>query len=82
MLVGQATALQTIFTSLARRAQEQSSQRNLEAFSRACIESAGTEPGDHIGIGGLEVSSASYVCKTGQHCPQAATGEQRRGGWR
>ncbi len=32
MLVGQATALQTIFTSLARRAQAQTSQRNLEAF--------------------------------------------------
>ena len=32
MLVGQATALQTIFTSLARRAQEQSSQRKREAF--------------------------------------------------
>ena len=32
MLIGQATALQTIFTSLARRAQEQTSQRNLEAF--------------------------------------------------
>ncbi len=32
MLVGQATALQTIFTSLARRAQVQQSQRNLEAF--------------------------------------------------
>ena len=32
MLVGQATALQTIFTSLARRVQEQSSQRKREAF--------------------------------------------------
>ena len=32
MLVSQATALQTIFTSLARRAQDQTSQRNLEAF--------------------------------------------------
>ncbi|MFM9428616.1 hypothetical protein RCH10_005079 [Variovorax sp. GrIS 2.14] len=32
MLVGQATALQTIFVSLARRAQLQQSQRNLEAF--------------------------------------------------
>lgn len=32
MLVGQATALQTIFTSLARRAQVQTQQRNLEAF--------------------------------------------------
>lgn len=32
MLVGQATALQTIFTSLTRRAQVQESQRNLEAF--------------------------------------------------
>lgn len=32
MLVGQATALQTIFCSLARRAQVQTSQRNLEAF--------------------------------------------------
>ena len=32
MLISQATALQTIFTSLARRAQEQTTQRNLEAF--------------------------------------------------
>ena len=32
MLIGQATALQTIFTSLAKRAQAQTSQRNLEAF--------------------------------------------------
>lgn len=32
MLVSQATALQTIFTSLARRAQEQEYQKNLEAF--------------------------------------------------
>lgn len=32
MLVGQATALQTIFTSLARRAQLQDTQRNFEAF--------------------------------------------------
>jgi hypothetical protein len=32
MLVGQATALQTIFTSLVRRAQVQTHQRNLEAF--------------------------------------------------
>ena len=32
MLIGQATALQTIFTSLAKRAQTQTSQRNLEAF--------------------------------------------------
>ena len=32
MLIGQATALQTIFTSLALRAQAQTSQRNLEAF--------------------------------------------------
>ena len=32
MLVSQATALQTIFTSLARRAQEQQYQKNLEAF--------------------------------------------------
>ena len=32
MLIGQATALQTIFTSLARRAQLQDTQRNLEAF--------------------------------------------------
>ena len=32
MLVSQATALQTIFTSLSRRAQDQTSQRNLEAF--------------------------------------------------
>ena len=32
MLISQATALQTIFTSLARRAQNQTSQRNLEAF--------------------------------------------------
>lgn len=32
MLIGQATALQTIFTSLARRAQAQEYQRNLEAF--------------------------------------------------
>lgn len=32
MLVGQAMALQTMFVSLARRAQRQSQQRNLEAF--------------------------------------------------
>ena len=32
MLVAQATALQTIFTNLARRAQAQQYQRNLEAF--------------------------------------------------
>ena len=32
MLVSQATALQTIFTNLARRAQVQTHQRNLEAF--------------------------------------------------
>ena len=32
MLVSQATALQTVFTSLARRAQEQEYQKNLEAF--------------------------------------------------
>ena len=32
MLIGQATALQTIFTSLARRAQSQEYQKNLEAF--------------------------------------------------
>lgn len=32
MLVSQATALQTIFTSLARRAQAQEYQKNLEAF--------------------------------------------------
>ncbi|MEJ8855813.1 hypothetical protein WKW79_14615 [Variovorax robiniae] len=32
MLTGQAVALQTIFTSLARRAQAQTYQRNLEAF--------------------------------------------------
>lgn len=32
MLISQATALQTIFTSLARRAQVQQSQKNLEAF--------------------------------------------------
>lgn len=32
MLISQATALQTIFTSLARRAQDQQSQRHLEAF--------------------------------------------------
>ena len=32
MLLGQATALQTIFTSLARRAQVQTHQRHLEAF--------------------------------------------------
>lgn len=32
MLVGQATALQSLFTSLARRAQAQQSQRHLEAF--------------------------------------------------
>ena len=32
MLISQATALQTIFTSLARRAQEQEYQKNLEAF--------------------------------------------------
>ena len=32
MLLSQATALQTIFTSLARRAQSQEYQRNLEAF--------------------------------------------------
>lgn len=32
MLISQATTLQTIFTSLARRAQNQQSQRNLEAF--------------------------------------------------
>ena len=32
MLVSQATALQTMFTSLARRAQEQEYQKNLEAF--------------------------------------------------
>ena len=32
MLVSQATALQTIFTSLARRAQSQEYQKNLEAF--------------------------------------------------
>jgi hypothetical protein len=32
MLVSQATGLQSIFTSLARRAQAQTSQRNLEAF--------------------------------------------------
>lgn len=32
MLTGQAIALQTIFTSLARRAQKQEYQRNLEAF--------------------------------------------------
>jgi len=32
MLIGQATALQTIFSSLALRAQAQTSQRNLEAF--------------------------------------------------
>ena len=32
MLISQATALQTIFTSLARRAQEQEYQKNLESF--------------------------------------------------
>ena len=32
MLVGQATVLQSLFTSLARRAQAQQSQRHLEAF--------------------------------------------------
>ena len=32
MLLGQATALQTIFTSLAKRAQKQEYQKNLEAF--------------------------------------------------
>ena len=32
MLIGQATALQTIFTSLAKRAQRQEYQKNLEAF--------------------------------------------------
>jgi len=32
MLIGQATALQTIFTSLARRAMNQEYQKNLESF--------------------------------------------------
>ena len=32
MLISQATALQTIFTSLARRAQDQQYQKNLESF--------------------------------------------------
>ena len=45
--------------------------------SRAGIESTGAKPGDYIGAGGLEISPASHVCKTGQYCQWAATGEQR-----
>lgn len=37
MLISQATALQTIFTSLARRAQDQEYQKNLEAFLRLAL---------------------------------------------
>lgn len=39
MLVSQATTLQSLFTSLARRAQVQQSQRNLEAFLALALKS-------------------------------------------
>ena len=38
MLISQATALQTIFTSLARRAQMQEYQKNLESFLELALE--------------------------------------------
>lgn len=41
MLVSQATALQAIFTSLAKRAQVQTSQRNLEAFLGLALKAQG-----------------------------------------
>ena len=45
--------------------------------SKAAPESTSTEPGHHIGAGGLEIPKAGHVCETGQHCQRAATGEQR-----
>ena len=42
--------------------------------SKAGTESAGTEPGNHIGAGGLEISPTGNLYEAGQHCQQAATG--------
>ena len=81
MLVAQATALQTIFASLARRAATQEHLRQYEKFHGAGAQGAGAKPGDHHGAGGLEVPTAGNVREAGQHSPRAATGEQWRGGW-
>ena len=51
MLVSQATALQTIFASLARRAAAQEHLRQYETFMGLALEGAGSKPGDHIGAG-------------------------------
>ena len=42
-------------------------------ISKAGTESAGTEPGNPIGAGGIETSPADYICKAGQHYQRAAT---------
>ena len=51
MLVTQAKALQSIFTSLARKAHSQTYQKHYEAFLGAGIESTGAKQGDDHGAG-------------------------------
>ena len=82
ILVGQATSLQTIFTSLARRAQEQYSQRKRKAFLGLALKAQAQSRATISALANLKYPPVSYVCKTGQYCPRAATGEQRRGGRR
>jgi hypothetical protein len=53
MLIGQATALQAIFTNFARRAVNQQDQKNLETLHGPGHEGASPEPGHPIGAGRL-----------------------------
>ena len=45
----------------------------------AGLVSAGTEPGDHIGAGVPEISTAGHLRGAAPYCERAATGGQRRG---
>jgi hypothetical protein len=74
MLVSQATALQTIFTSLARRAAVQEQLRHYEAFLGLALKAQAQKPSDHLRAGRFEVSPAGHIRKASQHRPRAATG--------
>ena len=80
MLMGQAEALQAIFTSLAKRAAQNMGQYVDAADKYLRLALKGTEPVPrHAGnAGGDQEPHDADFCQAGQHRQRAATGKQRR----
>ena len=80
MLVGQATALQTMFTSLAMRAADQEYLKQYGLYMTLALKAQAQSRATISALVDLKYpKQAATFCEAGQHCQRAATGEQWAG---